>query len=132
MPNPFDPSDLDALARRITDHAAATRRRAYYLGAAGAAVGWRGLAATAFAAEARLPLYGLRHAAGRLDDAADALYRHAGRVRAVYADLGRFGRDTARTAADLLLDPADLVGDAGRLLNDGAGLVGDALHAFGL
>jgi hypothetical protein len=127
-----DPGELDALARRITEHAAAARRRAYHLGAVSAALGWRGLAATAFHAEEQLAVAGLRRAAGRLDDAADALFRHAGRVRVVYADVGQLGRDAARTAADLLLDPSNLLDDAGQLLADGTNLVGDALHAFGL
>jgi uncharacterized protein YukE len=127
-----DPAELDALAERIADQAAAARERAGQLGGAVAALGWHGVAAIAFRGEAHVVIAALRAAAGRLDGAADALHRHAGKVRALGADLKDLGIDGARTAEDLVLHPGSLVADAGDLVSDGADLVGDALGLIGL
>jgi uncharacterized protein YukE len=132
MSFPFDPADLDAIADRIAGHAHAARERASGLAAALAPASWRGVAAAAFEAEAQLTIAALRSAAGRLDEAADALRRHATRVRAVLADVADLGLDAVHTAEDLARDPGHLLDDAGRLVRDGAGLVGDALGLLGL
>jgi uncharacterized protein YukE len=76
-----DPAELLAIADRIGSHAGAVRARAHQLGRAEAASGWSGLAADAFRLEAADTVAALVGAAGRLDDAADALRRHAARVR---------------------------------------------------
>ena len=132
MPLLPDPAELNAVADRINAHATATRDRASRLGAAVAAADWRGLAATAFHAEAQLTIGSLGIAAARLDDAADALRRHAGRVSSVLADLAALGSDGLQIAEDLVAHPDQLLSDAGKLLSDGADLAGDALHLFGL
>jgi hypothetical protein len=127
-----DPADLDALADRISGFAATTRDRAWRLGAAVACVDWHGFAAAAFRGEAHVAITCLRGAAGRLDDAADALHRHAARMRPIVDDLKTLGIDGLHTAEDLVRDPGHLLSDAGNLLADGANLFGDALDLFGL
>lgn len=76
-----DPAELDALADRVSAQAVAARARALGLAASVAAVTWHGVAARAFALEAHTVIAGLRSAAAHLDDTADALHRHARRVR---------------------------------------------------
>lgn len=128
----FDPAELDAVADRIDRHAAATRARAVRLGAAVAAAEWRGVAAGAFRGEAQLTVSALRAAAGRLDDAADALRRHARRACVLYDDLKGLGLDGLQTLTDTVAHPNRLFSDGRRLLSDGAVLVGDALDLVGL
>jgi uncharacterized protein YukE len=132
MSNLFDPADLDAVADRINGHAAATRARALRLGMAVAAAEWRGAAAAAFGAEAQLTISAQRGAAGGLDDAADALRRHARRACVLYDDLKGLGLDGLQTLTDTVARPDRLVSDGRRLLSDGADLVGDTLHLVGL
>lgn len=78
-----DPSELYAIAERISRHADAVRSNASALAAAIATDRWRGLAAEVFAAEAGSVLKDMWTCARRLDDAADALRRHAGRLQGV-------------------------------------------------
>jgi uncharacterized protein YukE len=125
-----DPTELDALADRIADHAAAARARAWRLGSSVAAADWQGLAATAFRGEAHVVVAGMRGAAGRLDDAADALHRHAARIRPVISDLKTLSIDSLRTAEDLVVNPGNLLSDAGDLLADTGSLFGDVLGLF--
>jgi uncharacterized protein YukE len=127
-----DPAELDALADRVARHAASTRARAAMLAASVANAGWHGLAADAFHREAHLAIAALRSSAGRLDDAADALRRHAGSVGRLIADGTRLGRDGLRTLTDAVTDPGALVSDGTALVADGGSLVGDGLHAIGL
>lgn len=127
-----DPGELYAVADRISQHAVATRARALRLSTAVGVLNWRGVAATAFQAEAQIAVAALRSAAGRLDDAADALRRHATRVGAVYEDAKHLGADGLRTLTDTVLRPDRLLSDSKQLLADGADLAGDALHAIGL
>jgi hypothetical protein len=127
-----DPAELEAIADRIGRHAAATRARAQHLGAAVAGTDWHGLAADAFAVEAHVALSALRSSAGRLDDAADALRRHASKVGALFDDLRGLGVDGVKTLEDAVLHPDRLVSDGKRLLSDGKHLVGDALGLVGL
>lgn len=127
-----DPSELYAVADRIGQHAAATRGRAFRLGAAVAAVDWLGVAATAFRAEAEVTIAALRSAAGRLDDAAAALRRHAGRVGALFDDLKDLGLDGLQALTDTAVHPDRLLSDGKQLLSDGADLVDDALGVVGL
>jgi hypothetical protein len=126
-----DPGELYAVADRIGQHAVATRERALRLSAAIGALDWRGLAAAAFRAEALVTIAALRAAAGRLDDAAAALRRHAARVGAVYNDVKHLGADGLQTLADSVLRPERLLSDGEQLLADGADLVGDALGLVG-
>jgi hypothetical protein len=127
-----DPAELEAIADRIGRHATATRARAHHLGAAVAGTDWHGLAADAFSAEAYVALSALRSAAGRLDDAADALRRHARKVGAVFDDLRGLGSDGLKTLEDVVIHPERLADDGKRLLSDGKHLVGDALDLVGL
>lgn len=127
-----DPGELEAIADRIGRHATATRSRAASLGSAIAGADWHGLAADAFATEAHVALSALRAAAGRLDDAADALRRHAARVGVLFEDLRNFGSDGLQTLEDAVTHPNRLLSDGKRLLADGKGLAGDALHLVGL
>ncbi|HZC72937.1 MAG TPA: hypothetical protein VE442_19730 [Jatrophihabitans sp.] len=127
-----DPSELYAVADRISQHATATRAQALRLGAAVGALGWRGLAAAAFRAEAELTIAALRSAAGRLDDAAAALRRHAGRVGALYDDFKALGIDGLQALTDTVVHPDRLLSDGTQLLSDGVDLVDDALSVVGL
>jgi hypothetical protein len=127
-----DTAELVEIADRISRHAASTRARALQLGSAMAAADWHGIAADAFSGEAHVAIAALRSAAGRLDDAADALRRHAGRVAAVVDELTAFGIDGLRTLEDIVARPGHLLSDGKRLLSDGKHLVGDALDLVGL
>jgi hypothetical protein len=127
-----DPSELYAVADRISQHATATRARALRLGAAVGSLDWRGVAASAFRAEAHVTIAALRGAAGRLDDASAALREHAGRVAAVYEDVKLLGIDGLHAVTDTMLHPDRLASDGKRLLSDGANLASDALHLVGL
>ncbi len=110
-----DPAELDALADRISAHAAAARARALGLASCVAAVGWHGIAANAFALEAHAVVAGLRAAAGRLDDTADALRRHARRVSTARdAVTGAVGAGLP-TIETIVLDGRQLLDDARRL-----------------
>jgi hypothetical protein len=131
MPGLPDPAHLDALADRIAGHAAATRASAVRLGTAVAATAWRGAAATAFGIEAELTISGLGAAALRLDDAADALRRHARRISVLFSDVARLGVDELGLLDDALFHPGQLLPDAGRLLDDGVGVVGDGVRVVG-
>jgi uncharacterized protein YukE len=76
-----DPVELHAIADRISRHADAVRSNASMLAAAIATDRWRGLAAQVFSAQAGSVRKDMWACAGRLDDAADALRRHARRVQ---------------------------------------------------
>lgn len=84
-----DPAELHAVADRITRHADAVRAGAGTLAAAVAGDRWHGFASDVFDAEAAGLMRGMRACAARLDDAADALRRHAGRVQAVLDEIKR-------------------------------------------
>ncbi|MDT4902176.1 MAG: hypothetical protein QOF92_4513 [Pseudonocardiales bacterium] len=133
-----DPDEMYAIADRIAGQAAAARARADELGTAIAAADWHGLAADAFDLMADGVLGGLRRAAGRLDDAADALRRHAGTVQRMLDNLSLLGHDLLGLGVDLdvtmldgLLHPDRLLGDAGAVLGDVVGLFGDAGGVLG-
>jgi hypothetical protein len=127
-----DAAELHALADRIARHAAAARARALVLGTTVAAAGWHGPAADAFHGPAHVSIAALRSAAGRLDDAADALRRHAVKVGAVVADLKTFGVDSLQALEDVVVGPSRLLPDGKRLVSDGKHLVDDALELVGL
>jgi uncharacterized protein YukE len=128
-----DPGELDAIAERISRHAATTRSRAFGLGAAVAAAQWHGVAANAFRDEAHVVVAALRTAAGRLDDAADALRRHARKVSVLYADVRNLGIDSLQAAEDVvLLRPDRLLSDGLQLFSDGTDLLDDALSLVGI
>jgi uncharacterized protein YukE len=114
----LDVSELYRIADRISRHADAVRNAATALATAIAHDGWRGIASDVFAAEAGRVLGDMRVCAGRLDDAADALRRHAGQVSGVL--------DEARKLWD------GVVGAGEAVVDDAAHAVGGALHAVGL
>jgi uncharacterized protein YukE len=129
-----DPAEMRAIADRISAHATAVRTRAAHLDAAVAGAAWHGPAARAFDASALGVIHGLRSAAGRLDDAADALRRHARRVEHALAALSRAAHaaghvlgDAGDILTDVATDPTDLPGDITNLASD----VGDALSSVG-
>jgi uncharacterized protein YukE len=134
-----DPGELRAIAARIDDHAHAARTRAVGLADAIAATDWAGLAAGAFRGQAQLALSGLRSAAGRLDEAADALRRHADRVDGLLSALTTLVRGGIVTVEELLSLPTGAfsallaVGpaDAVRVLSTVRGVAGSALDAAG-
>jgi hypothetical protein len=139
MPVLPDPAVLAAIADRIAAHAAAARDRAIGLDRAVATTGWAGAAAGAFDLEARVATDALRTAAARLDEAADALRRHAARIGTVLADVARLdlaGIELAKDAVThpdrLLADSADVVGAGLHVVEDGVGVLGGALDALGL
>jgi hypothetical protein len=77
-----DTADLHRRATHIRGHAAAVRHLAAQLARQVDAVHWDSAAAGMFRAQAHGVAAMLRHTADRLDDAADALDRHAARVHA--------------------------------------------------
>ena len=134
-----DPSELYAIADRISRHADSVRSSATALAAAVTNDHWRGIASDVFSAEARSVLSDMWACAGRLDNAADALRRHARRVEAVLGALRQFWREGKNFSGDLLeidadvfTDPGDVFGDVGNLLADAGGLVHDGLSLIGL
>jgi hypothetical protein len=127
-----DPAELYAIADRIARHASATRSRAAILGAAVAAVNWRGTAADAFTAQAYSVIAALRTAAGRMDNAADALRRHAGSVHTLVDELTLLGRGGIQALEDAGIDPASLLAGGKRIFAAGRSLLGDALGLVGL
>lgn len=132
-----DPNQLYAIADRIDRHADEVRAGASRLAATAGELDWKGMAADSFRQDAHGVVHSLHAAAGRLDDAADALRRHAANVSHMLVQLARmvadgvaFGADAGATFADLFTNPGDLAGDASGLLgglgdlgSDAAGLV---------
>ena len=111
-----DPSELYAIADRIDRHADAVRSNATTLAAAIAADRWRGLAAHVFATEAGSVLKDMWACARRLNDAADALRRHARRVQGVLDFVRRAWDDVEGWGAAVACDLGGfLVGDDGLL-----------------
>jgi uncharacterized protein YukE len=111
-----DPSELYAIADRIARHADAVRSSAMALAVAVANDHWRGVASTAFSAEAGTVLSDMRACAGRLDDAADALRRHAGHVQGALGELARMSHQLERFGESV-------VHDVGGVLARGEGLL---------
>jgi uncharacterized protein YukE len=133
MPTLPDPAALCAVADRIAGHAAAARDRATRLDQAGAATGWTGAAALAFLSQLQLASSSLRYAAGRLDDAAEALRHHAAQVGALLGDIARLGTAEVGLVDDLVhLRPDRALGDVGDIVGSAGSIVGDALHVIGL
>jgi uncharacterized protein YukE len=116
-----DPGELRAVAARIDQHARAARARASRLGTDVASTEWQGRAARAFRAQADVALWGLRGAAGRLDDAADALRRHAEQVDDVLAALQGIVRAGLATVEELLTLPGDALRGLAGGVRDGVG-----------
>ena len=126
-----DPAALYAIADRIAGHASAARERAARLDGAVSATGWRGMAASAFDGESRFVTATLRNAADRIDDAAQALRRHAAEVAALIADLEHLGTDGFDLIKDTVtLHPGRALSDAGHLIGDGVHLVGDVIDSL--
>jgi uncharacterized protein YukE len=111
-----DPGELYAVADRIARHADAVRRTATTLAAAIATDRWRGLASEVFAAEAGSVLKDMWACARRLDDAADALRRHARRVQGVLDLVTHAWEDVEGWGAAIVRDIGGfLAGDDGFL-----------------
>lgn len=134
-----DPQELRAIAARIGSAATAARAQAAHLQARVAGVAWHGAAATVFDLLAGDVVTGLRRSADRLDDAADALRRHAANVEHALAMMLRAGSDGVTVGADLVhgvadevLHPSRLLGDTAALVSDGVGLVHDLGGLFGI
>ena len=131
-----DPGELRVLAARIDQHAHAARARADRLGFAIADAGWHGRAARAFEAQAHVALVGLRQAAGCLDNAADALRRHAGNVGAVVGALEAATRAGLLTGEELLAQSGTvlrgLTDGVGQVVHAGSDLVSGVLDVVGL
>jgi uncharacterized protein YukE len=111
-----DPGELYAIAERIARHADTLRSNATRLAAAIAAQRWRGLASEVFATQARSVLKDMWACARRLDDAADALRRHAGRVQGAldlakraWVDVEGWGAAIARDVGGFLVDDDGLL-----------------------
>lgn len=134
-----DPAELLAVADRIAGHAAAARSQASRLGAAVATAHWHGVAADAFHVQAFGVVAGLRSAAARLDDAADALRRHARRVAETLADIHRLADGlehvpghALRTVTGAVTDPGQVVSDVTSLAGDAASVLGNTLDLLGI
>jgi uncharacterized protein YukE len=111
-----DPSELYAIADRIARHADAVRSSSTILAAAVANDHWRGIASAVFSAEARSVVNDMRAGARRLDDAADALRRHAGRVQGVLGEFTKMWHDVDRFGQTVVHDVGHLLVGAGHLL----------------
>jgi len=105
-----DPGELYAIADRIASHADAVRAAASRLAAAIADDHWHGVASEVFSAQAGGVLKDMWACARRLDDAADALRRHASRVQGVLSQfallwhgLESVGETAAHDVGDLLV-----------------------------
>jgi uncharacterized protein YukE len=114
-----DPGELYAMAERIARRADAVRSNARMLAAAIATDRWRGLAAEVFAAETGSVLKDMWMCARRLDDAADALRRHAHRVQGVLdfvkhacADVEGWGATVVREAGGFVVGGGEAVSGA--------------------
>jgi uncharacterized protein YukE len=132
-----DPHEMLAVADRIAAHAQATRGRARQLAAAVAAVDWHGTAADAFHGQAGLVINGLRRSADRLDDAADALRRHADAVMMTLVQLADIGVDVTHLGGhvlhgirDYLLHPVGLLDDSVSILSDTSHILHDVVGAI--
>jgi hypothetical protein len=101
----IDPGELYAIADRIAGHADVLRSRATALAAAVARDNWHGIASELLAAQARGVVEDMSACARRLDDAADALRRHAGRVQGVI-DFVRHAWDDVEGWGGSVLDGA--------------------------
>jgi uncharacterized protein YukE len=109
-----DPVELYAIAERIDRHADAVRSNATMLAQVIATDRWRGLAAQVFSAEAGSVLKDMWACARRLDDAADALRRHARRVQSALDLLKQAVDDVERWGSTIVSDVGGfLVGDDG-------------------
>ena len=98
-----DPAELYATADHIGRHADALRARAAQLASAAANARWESTAARAFRAKVDALGHDMNRAANRIDDAAESLRRHAGRIeaelalqRAVVHGAERLARDAGR------------------------------------
>ncbi len=91
-----DPAALETAARHIRGHADDLRGRASRLAAAAETVRWHSPAASAFRGDVRGLASAFRRAAAQIDDAADALRRHAGAVRRA-EDVIRAAEQAARS-----------------------------------
>ena len=126
-----DPSELRALAGRVAATADTVRAGADRLGWAVAAVGWHGPAAGAFAVQAEVAIGGLRTAAGRLQDAAAALRRHADHVDDVLHVALGLVRAGLGPLPDLLAHSPQLLRPLGAELHDVATAATDVISDVG-
>jgi WXG100 family type VII secretion target len=121
-----DPQDLRAVAARIGAAAESARAEASRLQAQVGAAVWHGAAATAFDLLAGDVIAGLRASADRLDDAADALRRHAANVEHTLTTLLQAGSDVLAIGGGLIHGMVDEVVHPSRLIGDAASVIGDA------
>jgi hypothetical protein len=116
------------MASRIGAHADAARAEARRLDATVARLRWDGTAAAAFLLLAGDVIAGLRTSADRLDDAADALRRHAANVAAALESLVRGATDAVCLGGGLLHGITDEVLHPSRLIGDGLQVLDDTAH----
>lgn len=140
-----DPGEMFAIADRIAAHARTVRARARILHRAVDSTGWQGPAATAFRVSADGVLLALASCADRLDDAADAMRRHACTVRKELDVLDHLRSVLIGVGIDVfdlvhagVVTPVELLHGAGHvldhvdgLLDDAGNLIDDAGHAIG-
>lgn len=115
-----DPDELHAIADRITRHADAVRVSAGTLAAAVAGDHWHGFASDVFDAEAAALMHAMRACAARLDDAADALRRHAGRVQAVLDEVKRVWHAIEGVGMAVVHEIGDVAAGASEIVVDGS------------
>ena len=119
-----DPAELYATADHIGRHADALRGRASHLSAAAADAAWESPAARAFRAKVDALGHDMNRAANRIDDAAETLRRHAGRIETELA----LERAVVHRAEQLAHDAERLAHGA---VHDAQNLARGALHAGG-
>lgn len=115
-----DPAELRAIADRISRHADAVRAGAGTLAAAVAGDRWHGFASDVFDAEAAALIHGMRACAARLDDAADALRRHADRVQAVLDEIKRVWHAIEGVGMAVVHEVGEVVVGASEIVVDGS------------
>ena len=126
-----DPAELRALAGRVAHAADTARACADRLGWAVAATGWHGRAARAFAVQAEVAIGGLHTAAGRLQDAAGALRRHADHVDDVLNVALGLVRLGLGPLPDVLAHTPELLRPLGAELHDVATAAKDVISDVG-
>ena len=119
-----DPADLLATADRISRHADALRARSSRLALAAADARWESPAARAFRVEVDGLGRHLRLSAGRIDDAADTLRRHARRIEHELAMARLAAHEAERLAAGAARGVESITGGALVVAHSALSMVG--------
>ena len=126
-----DPAELYATADHIGRHAEALRARASHLASSAANARWESTGARAFRAKADALGHDMFRAANRIDDAAETLRRHAGRIETELALERALVHDAERLAHGAERLALGAVGLGQRAVDDAQSLARGALHAGG-